>query len=175
MQQTAGQFSIGFYFSTLSKALGAPVIFFRELPRDIGLKQSAGFLIVSSVFFAGASLLTRDFPRPVLSGVIFFINAVGMTMIAAGTGYVLMTMIAGRKVTFRTFFSIYAFSSGIVMLAAWIPMFFWVTEPWKWLLIGFGLTKTCELRWLHAVLVIVISIAVIMLFFWSLMPVISIK
>lgn len=173
MKQDSGRFSIGFYCQSLAKALGTPVSFFRDLPEDMGLSQSMGFLLVSSVFFAAASLTTREFNAPWVSSGIFFINAVGMTLIAAGLGYITMTMFWGRKVTFCRFFSVYAFASGVTLLASWIPLFVFITEPWKWLMIGIGLTKTCGLKWLHSVLIIVISIGMIILFFWSLLPLVS--
>jgi len=173
MQQTFGQFSLGFYFRSLAKVLGTPVAFFQELSEETGFKQSAGFLAVSSVFFALASLTTRDFEIPWISSGIFFINAIGMTVIAAGLGYIILAMFWGRKVTFRRFFGVYAFSSGVTLLAAWIPLFVFITEPWKWLMIGIGLTKTCGLKLRHSVLIILASIGVIILFFWSLLPVIS--
>jgi hypothetical protein len=84
-----------------------------------------------------------------------------------------MTMFWGRKVTFRRFFSVYAIASGVTLLASWIPLFIFITEPWKWLMIGIGLTQTVGLKWLHSVLVIVLSIGMMVLFFWSLLPLIS--
>jgi hypothetical protein len=169
----ADRFSIKFYFQSLAKALGTPGTFFRELPENTGFQQSVGFLVVSSVFFAVASLTTREFEAPWISSSIFFANAVGMTFIAAGFGYITMTMFWGRKVTFRRFFSVYAFASGVTLLASWIPLFVFITEPWKWLMIGIGLTKTCGLKWLNSVLIIVMSIGMIVLFFRSLLPIIS--
>jgi hypothetical protein len=173
MTQKTASFSIAYYFQTLAKVLGTPVDFYGNLPETIGFKQSVGFLMISSAFFAGASLLTRQYHSPVLAGGIFFANAVGMTVIAAGLGYILMSMFAGRRVSFRVFFSVYAFASGVVLLAAWIPLFVWLTEPWKWVLIGIGLTHACGLKWITGVLIIVTSIVMMMLFFWSLVPVIS--
>lgn len=173
MKPNAARFSIGFYCQSLAKALATPVSFFRDLPEDMGCSQSLGFLVVSSVFFAAASLTTRDFDAPMISSGIFFINAVGMTIIAAGLGYITMTMFWGRKVTFRRFFSVYAIASGVTLLASWIPLFIFITEPWKWLMIGIGLTQTVGLKWLHSVLIIVLSIGMMVLFFWSLLPLIS--
>lgn len=172
MQLTTDNFSIGFYFRSLAKVLGTPGAFFEESKKDIGFQQSVGFLVVSSAFFAVASLTTRDFVVPWISSSIFFVNAVGMTLIAAGLGFITMTMFWGRKVTFRRFFSVYAFASGVTLLASWIPLFVFITEPWKWLMIGIGLTKNCELKWLQSILIIVVSIAMIVLFFRSLLPLI---
>jgi len=173
MKQEAGQFSIGFYFQALAKVLGEPGTFFSELSTDRGFAQSSGFLLVSSAFFAGTSLLTRPLDRPLLTGGIFLINAIGMTVIAAGLGYMLMSMFFVKKHTFSRVFAIYAYASGVTLLAAWIPLFIWLTEPWKWLLIGLGLTKACGLRYSQSSFIVVISIGIIILFFRSLLPLIS--
>ena len=122
------QFTLGFYFQTLTKILGQPRRFFSELSPDMGIKKPLGFLVVSSLFFSGASLVNNMPPQPVMLGGIFFINAMGMAFIAGGLGYMVMTMIMGQRVTFTRFFSIYALSSGVTLLASWIP-FFWITEP----------------------------------------------
>ncbi len=172
MKQANNNFSVGFYFQSLAKVLGEPGAFFREL-QDTGLKQPLGFLLVSSAFFAGASLLTRPSPGQILNGSILFINAVGMPFIAAGLGYMLMTLFFGKIVTFSRLFSIYAFAAGVTLLASWIPLFIWLTEPWKWVLIGMGLTKSCDFRWNQTVVVIGGSIGVMVLFFRSLLPFIS--
>ena len=173
MEQAAQRFSLGFYFRSLARVLGAPGAFFREWAEDIGFQKSMGFLAVSAAFFSAASLTTREFASPGMVFGIFFINAVGMTVIAAGIGYLVMTMFWGRKVTFRRFFSVYAFASGVTLLASWIPLFVFITEPWKWLMIGMGLTNGCGLKLQQAILIIAASIAMIVLFFWSLLPLIA--
>ena len=173
MKQATDQFSFGFYFKALAKVLGEPGTFFRELPVDSGFNQSFGFLLMSSVFFAGASLLTRQFTQPLLTGCIFFINAIGMTMVAAGLGYMLMSMFFGKKVKFSRLFAVYAYASGVTLLASWIPLFVWLTEPWKWVLIGMGLTKSCGLRWNQTIVLIGGAIGIMVLFFRSLLPLIS--
>jgi len=172
MKQETGQFSVSFYFQALAKVLGEPGAFFSEL-QATGFKQPVGFLLVSSAFFTGASLLTRPYPGQILSGGILFINAIGMTFIAAGLGYILMTLFFGKKVTFSRLFAVYAYASGVTLLASWIPLFVWLTEPWKWVLIGMGLTKSCDFRWNQTVGVIGGSIGIMVLFFKSLMPLIS--
>jgi len=57
-------------------------------------------------------------------------------------------------------------------LASWIPLFVWLTEPWKWMLIIIGLVKGCGFRWVEAILVVAVSIFIVILLFWSLGPVI---
>ena len=172
MKQETGLFSVGFYFQALAKVLGEPGSFFMEL-QDAGFKQSLGFLVVSSVFFSGASLLTQQFARPILTGGIFFVNAVGMTVIAAGLGYMLMSMFFDKKTTFPRLFAVYAYASGVTLLSSWIPLFIWLTEPWKWVLIAMGLTKSCGFRWNQTIVVIGGSIGMLVLFFKSLLPLIS--
>lgn len=159
-----------FYFQSLTGVLGEPGIFFKKIPPDIRLKQPIIFLIISSIFFSIASLLVINPASLFITGSIFFINSVGMTFIAAGLGYIVMTMIIGKKVFFIKFFSIYAFSTGVILLASWVPTFFFITEPWKWWLIGTGLTKSCGLSWWHAFLIIGISVTIMIMFFKSLLP-----
>ncbi|MCJ7540908.1 MAG: YIP1 family protein [Desulfobacterales bacterium] len=168
-------FSLGFYFHALTKLLGEPRKFFSELPRDAGLKRPLGFLCVSSLFFAGASLMSNQPPNPVIMGGVFFINAMGMTVIAAGIGYMAMTMIMGRQVTFTRFFSIYALSAGVTLLASWLPFFIWLTEPWKWWLIGTGMVKGCGFKLIQVLVIIGVSMGVMFLLFWSVLPVISLR
>lgn len=171
MTETA-RFSMGFYFQTLKRMLGAPGEFFGQFPEKAGFQQPFGFLILSSMFFTGMSLTCfRD--SHVVMAAILLANAVAMTFIAAGTGFFVMTMTIGKRVTFTKFFAIYAFSAGVTMLASWIPLFVWVTEPWKWLLIAMGMVKGCGLKYWQAILIIGVSIFVVVLFFWSLAPMIS--
>jgi len=165
-------FNLRFYFRALTKIIREPGNFFSNLPADIGLKQPLGFLLVSSLIYAAACLAGNMPLNPVLFGCIFFINAVGMAFIVTGIGYMLMLMFIGKQVPFPFFFSVYAFSLGVILLFSWIPFFFWLTEPWKWWLIGTGMTKALGLRWTQAVLIIIISYAIIALFFWSILPVI---
>ncbi len=167
------QFTLGFYFQTLTKILGQPRRFFSELSPDMGLKKPLGFLVVSSLFFTGASLANDMPPQPVILGGIFFINAMGMAFIAAGLGYMVMTMIMGKRVTFIRFFSIYALSSGVTLLVSWVPFFFWITEPWKWWLIGTGMIKNCDFSLTQVFVIIGMSIATMVLFFWTVLPIIT--
>ena len=86
-------FTLGLYFQTLTKLLGTPRKFFSTLPPGSGFKQPFCFLLVSSALFAGASLINIRPPNPFIMGGILFINAMGMVLVAAGIGYLVMTMI----------------------------------------------------------------------------------
>jgi hypothetical protein len=110
--------------------------------------------------------------NPIYLGGIFFINAVGMVLIASGLGYMAMVMFLGRAVSFKRLFSIYAFSSGITLLAAWIPFFIWFTEPWKWWLIGTGMARSCGFRSWQIIMIIGLSIGIMILLFRIALPVV---
>lgn len=166
------KFTMGFYFQALTKMLGAPGEFFGQFPEKVRFQQPFGFLVLSSLFFTGASLTCFRESYVITAGILL-INALSMTFIAAVTGFFVMAMTIGKRVTFTKFFAVYAFSAGVTMLASWIPLFVWLTEPWKWLLIATGMVRGCGLKWRQAILIIVISILVVILFFWSLAPMIS--
>lgn len=169
----AKNFTLQFYFQALTKLLGEPRKFFSELPRDARLKRPLGFLLVSSLFYTGASLVSNLPLKPLVMGSIFFVNAVGMVFIAAGIGYMVMTMIMGRRVTFARLFSIYALSAGVTLLASWLPFFIWLTEPWKWWLIGTGMIKCCGFKLSQVLVIIGVSMGVMFLLFWSILPIIA--
>ena len=167
------QFTLAFYLQTLTKVLGQPRKFFSELSPDMGLKKPLGFLVVSSLFFTGASLVNDMPEQPIVLGAIFFVNAMGMAFSAAGLGYVVMVIIMGKRVTFIRFFSLYAFSSGVTLLGSWVPLFFWITEPWKWWLIGTGMIKNCDFSLTQVFVIIGMSIVTMVLFFWTVLPLIT--
>ena len=101
-----------------------------------------------------------------MMGGIFFINAVGMVLITASLGYMVMIMTLGKRATFIRFFSIYAFSSGVTLLASWLPFFLIITEPWKWWLIGIGMMKCWGFTRGQAIMVILLSLGILILFFY---------
>lgn len=169
----SSRFTIGFYFRAVTRMLGSPAEFFGQFPEKVSFQQPFCFLILSSLFFTGASLTCFRESRFIMAG-ISLINAVSMTFISACTGFFVMAMTSGgKRVPFRRFFAVYAFSSGVTMLASWIPLFVWLTEPWKWVLIAVGMVKGCGLKWRQAIVIIGLSISIIVAFFWSLAPLIS--
>ena len=161
---------LSFYLTTLTKSLSAPRRFFSHLPDDMGIGKACTYLLISSFIFSTASTLIAMTGSPLLFGLLL-LNAIGMTCIAAGLGAVLVFLLqGGRKIGFHHVFSVYAISSGTTLLAAWIPYFLIITEPWKWWLIGTGLVKTCRLTSTQAVLVIGLSIVMIVCALQFVMP-----
>ena len=165
------RFTFGFYFQALTKMLSSPSRFFGELPDETGFRQPLGCLIISSLFFAGASLTTIS-ENQILMGGILLVNTVAMPFVTVGISFMVITMSMGKRVTSARLFSVYAYATGVTLLASWIPLFVWLTEPWKWMLIIIGLVKGCDFRWIQAILVVAVSIFVVVLFFWSLSPMI---
>jgi hypothetical protein len=167
------RFSMHFYAQTVFGLLGQPRKFYDALPQSIGMMPVLGFLAVSAVFSSIASLLNTNPQNLYLTGGIYLFNAVGMVLIMAGLGYMVMTLCIGKKVSFARLFSIYALSSGVTLLVSWIPFLVVLTEPWKWWLIGTGIIKGCGLKLKEAVLIIALSLAVWILLYWSLIPIIT--
>ncbi|MBW2119324.1 MAG: hypothetical protein JRH09_15575 [Deltaproteobacteria bacterium] len=165
------RFTFGFYFQSLTRILGSPKQFFGELPEEMGFRNPFGFLVISSLFFTGASLTCIYESRILMAGILF-INAIAMPFVTAGTAFLIMTMTMIKRVSFTRLFAVFAFASGVTMLASWIPLFVWITESWKWLLIAMGMVKACGLRWVQAILIVGCSIFIVLLFFWALAPVI---
>lgn len=131
-----------------------------------------GFLLVSSLFFTVASFTCFRENHWVLSS-IFLVNALLMPFIAAGIAFMVMSLTVGRRIPFERLFAIYAFAAGITLLVSWIPFSNWLTEPWKWVLIGLGLVKGGGLTWKQTVLILGLSLVLLILLFRAFFPVIA--
>ncbi|MBL0715426.1 MAG: hypothetical protein JJV98_17190 [Desulfosarcina sp.] len=163
------KFTWRYYFQVIAQLLGQPRAFFSLLPVDLGMKRPLLVLIVSSIVFAVAGIVSRMPADPVIWGGVLFVNALGMVLITAGAGFAVMVMTMGKRVAFARFFSIYALSSGVALLVSWIPFTVWIAEPYKWWLIGTGMTRSLGFKRSQAVLIIAASISGVVLFFWSLL------
>jgi hypothetical protein len=58
------------------------------------------------------------------------------------------------------------------MVISWIPGLAIVLEPVRAVLVGIGLVKACGLGWVRASLVVVMTAVMLLLFFWTLAPVV---
>ncbi len=167
------QFNLGFYFKSLSKLTGSPRKFFQEYPTNEKLKKPLGFLIVSSLLYAAASLIVRDHLRPYLMGAVFFINGIGMVLIFSAIGYMAMRLTTGNIVGFSRFFSIYAFSSGTTLLLGWLPVLTLPVEFWKCYMIGIGMISTLGLKLKQVFIILGLSYSVLILCTWTILAMIS--
>ena len=166
------QFSIHFYVQAVFGIMGHPRKFFNRLPQSSGMTQALGFLILSALFFSTAGQLHTNLQNFLVVGGIRMFNAVGMVFILAGLGYVVMTLSIGKKVGFVRLFGIYALCSGVTLLVSWVPYLALLTEPWKWYLIGIGMTRGCGLMLKEALLIMAISLGIWYLFFRTIMAII---
>jgi len=148
-----------FYAYAIVQLLIEPGQFFKELPKKTTVKITLGFMLLSSVFYAAASLLTGAYEQPVwIMGIIFFMNALGTVFISAIIGYVTMMMLAGRKEPFPGVLSVYAFAAGITLFLSWLPFMLWFTEPWRWWLLYTGFKNSCGVTGKQAFWIVCISL-----------------
>jgi len=166
------KFSINFYVQTVFGIMGHPRKFFSELPQTCGMKQAIGFLILSAVFFSTAAQMHTGLQNFLVVGGIYMFNAVGMVFILAGLAFVVMTVSIRKKIGFVRLFGIYALCSGVTLLIAWVPYLALLTEPWKWYLIGTGMTKGCNLKFKETLLIMVVSLGIWYLFFRTIIAII---
>lgn len=168
---TQGKDMLRFYLTTLTGSLAGPRQLFSQLPQDLGFKKPLGYLTISSLIFSAAAAVTAVTGNPALFAGLYLVNAVGMTFISAGLGYLLIFALrGGRQVSFQLVFGVYAISSGTTLLAAWIPYFLIITEPWKWWLIGTGISRCCCLTYFQALWIVILSLGVIVCGFGLILP-----
>jgi len=166
------KFSINFYMQAVFGIMGHPRKFFSELPRSSGMTQALGFLILSAVFFSTAAQMHTGLQNFFVVGGIYMLNAVGMVFILAGLAFAVMTVSIGKKVGFVRLFGIYALCSGVTLLVSWVPYLALLTEPWKWYLIGTGMTSGCGLKLKEALMIMAISLGIWYLFFQAIIAII---
>ena len=159
-----------YYFSVQARMLKDPGgVFSEHLPHH-GVKRFLGVLLTSGIIYSLACILISRPEAYFVYGMVLMVNALGMAFIAAAIGYGLTRMITGRWVPFTRLLSIYALASGITLLVAWLPYSLWFTEPWKWWLIGAGLTGCFAIKKSQALLIIIGSIGILVLLFGAFLP-----
>lgn len=166
-ERQGGSFTLTWYFRALASLVVAPGLFFRGLGEGQGSRRPVGFLLVSALVHAIAGSHFETGP-PWVGFVLKLANALGMTVFSALIAFTIARMTSLRSVRYSTIFSMFAYASGVTLLVSWVPMLVWVTEPWKWFLIAIGLVHGAGLRWPRALWVVVATIGMVILFFWSL-------
>ena len=149
-----------------------PRRFFSEEGQRAHWALAFGFVLISAFISSGAGLLLTRPLSPLLTGSILFVNAVGMVLISTGFAYLVVWLIRGERIRFEKLFSIYAFAGSMPLLLSWVPGAFWITELWKWWLVGTGLTRSTNFRGTQVAMIMGCSIGLTILFFWSLMLII---
>ena len=159
-----------YYFCIQAMMLKEPNRAFNDILQKQGLKRPLCALLTSSIIYALTSILVSRSETPFFHFTVLLVNALGMVFIAAAIGYSILVVFSGRLIPFTKLLPIYALSSGITLLVAWIPYSLWFTELWKWWLIGTGLTKVCALKGGPVIATIIGSIGIITLLFSWVLP-----
>lgn len=154
------------YINTLSSMIKNPGNFFENLPRNISLKPPFYFLCISCLFSAFLFILSTSVTEyKTITGSIYFINAVGMTVIAAFFAFTAIIIMTPDNADYKKCFSIFAYSTGTTIIGAGIPFLLWFAEIWKWWLIGKGLKRNINLNNIQTTLVIGVSIGSVLFLF----------
>ncbi len=174
MTATRIHFPLAVYVRIVTRMFTGPGALYGELETTgPEIREAFTFLIFASLISAGAGILVHRPPEFMAVFGILFANAVGMCFFAVMVGYIIMIMGFGRKSSFLKLFRIYALASGTTLLLSWIPFSLMFTELWKWWLIFVGLTRGGVFNKKEGALVLILSIAVIVLFFRSLLAVLA--
>ena len=160
------------YFQIITGMLSRPGHFYESSLSDRDMKTPVFFLLISAAFFVSASLTVIK-GNIVISAGILTVNALVMPLITAAISMCFIRIFTGGSVSFIRIFSIHAFAGGTVLLAAWIPMIIWITEPWKWILIITGYVRGCNMTYLQAVIISVLTAVLIIYGFQFLINTVS--
>ncbi len=166
------RWSLREYFDALVSMVKRPGEFFGNFPENPGYRRSLAFLLLSSLFFAGAGL-AANLDRQMEITLVLWVNALGMPVISAALCFAALTLTTRRRQSFALVFAVFAYASGTTMLLSWIPWILFATELWKWYLVGLGLVKVFGLKWSGALLMLGITLVSLFLFFYSIFPIVS--
>ncbi|MCF8025914.1 MAG: YIP1 family protein, partial [Desulfobacteraceae bacterium] len=147
------------YAALMRRIITGPREFFRRSADTGNTAMMPVFALgVSGVLYAGASLLTYTCPQPIAALGIFFLNATGTPLLAAGIGFAIARIVFSLQLSFAYVFRIYAYASAVALLLAWTPYLLILAEFWRWWLISVGLINACGLKRWQALLVIGVTI-----------------
>lgn len=158
------------YFKTIVTLIRAPRTYFSEMS-DTDWKIPAKICGISALFHVAVSF-TYVFGRSAPLALVLFINAMLMPLITASLIHMFMTMSMGKKTSLQSIYVAVALATAPTLLFSWIPAAGFVTEPWRMLLIGFGLNKACGFSWKQAVWLLVAAFGSLLLLLWSALPLI---
>ena len=168
----AGQEKRFSYFKIINEMLTRPGTFYNENVSDHDLKTPFLFLLISIGFNIAASLTLLKGNLFISAGILA-LNDFVMPVLTAFVSVVIIRIITQSSVGFVRIFSVHAFAWGTTLLASWIPMMFWLTEPWKWFLIIKGFARGCGLTYFQATTASIIIAGFIIIGFYFLMDITS--
>ncbi len=158
---------MGNYVSTVTELLTSPGRFFENRFEMVSVRQSFGILILSGLFFSTIGTIINTNSVSVRTGIVLFANAIGMATIGAVIAYVALIAVTGRRYAFSKLWSIFSLSAGAVLILAWVPAAFFLTEPWRWWLIGTGLVRGLGLSKIRAVIVVLLTFGTLVILVYT--------
>ncbi|MGE4506514.1 MAG: hypothetical protein AB7D51_14290 [Desulfovibrionaceae bacterium] len=165
-------FGVREYFDTLMALMRSPGRRFAQLPQEAGTRKPLLFLMISALFYCSVSM-TYFFENSLAMGVVMMANALLMPALAAVFSFILLGMSSTARVPFQLVFGVWAYASGAVMVVSWIPGLALIMEPVRGLLVWFGLVHACGLGRIRAGAVVVLTAVLLLLFFWTLAPLVA--
>ena len=168
-RETTDRMGIREYFETLMDVMRTPVRHFQRVAEEPGSRRALIFLMISALFYCSVSM-AYFFENSLSMGVVMMLNAILMPAFGAVITFILMGMTGRDRAGFGRVFNIYAYASGAVMVVSWIPGLAVVMEPVRAVLIGVGLHKGLGVSRTRAFVLIVLTAAVMLLFFWTAAP-----
>ena len=151
-------FTVKLYMITLKDLLKEPKKFFINYSDNSKVVNPMGFLIMSCMISTLIFLYSTSFTSPVITGSLYFINALGMTFIASIITYIILSVILKGSIEFQKCFSIFAFSTGVTIIGAGVPFLLWFAEIWKWGLVATGMKNSLKLNNTTIFLIIITSL-----------------
>lgn len=143
----------------------APGRFFAGGRATSGLKGPLAMFVAAGLVSSAAGLMLNRPANALLAAVLFWVNAFGMTVIAAGIGYWVMSFCIGRRLSFGGFLGIHFCASAAAFSVAWIPAMLWPAEAWRWYLVAAGLINGAGLTRVQAFSIVLISLVVLSVLF----------
>ena len=168
MQNKSGFFH--YLFSAQLKLLRSPDSAFEELLEKPDMIRIGALFVMSTIIYCCASLIVNSIGQPVNQVAVLAVNTMGMVLVEIVLGYIFVAILTGTFISLKTLSVIYAVSWSAMLLIAWIPFTLWITEPWKWVLIGIGLRKQYKLKGRMAVFIVLGSIVTIVFIFKRFIP-----
>ena len=156
------KFGFATYVHIISDITLQPKVFFQNKLLFKSWKTPLSVLMISGLIFSISSVVASMSKTPLMMGLVYFTNAVGMVFITSGMGYVLLRLFMKTKVSYQRVFAIYAYASSAVLILSWLPYMIWVTEPWRWWMIGCGLVKNFGFTIKGALAIVLLSILMIL-------------
>ena len=93
------------------------------------------------MFFSAASALVNPAAARIGTFTISLINAIGMAVLGTGIAHLALVAITGKRFALARLWPIFSLSASVVLVLAWIPAAIFITEPWRWWLIGTGFVR----------------------------------